>query len=519
MLVAVVTLAVATVLAWLSWEVDDRANQGLLDREVEQIGSLVGNSVALIQVQLADAAYVATATEARPGPFQRFAAARITANSTFVSLSLLRVGDDSAELLTTEGEEPLLPEGGLDSGFFSALLPDGQLTVAGILPGEPDRLGYALRSQTAPELVVYAEQALEADRQTDVPEDSPFGGLDLAIYLGDSADPDQLLLATAPTPIAGDTASTTLPFGDTTITVVGAARTQLTGTLSTAAPWIVIGVGIALAAASAAFVEALGRRRALAEQLAADNERLYHQQRGIASTLQHAMLPVVPTVDGIEVAARYAAGTDELDVGGDWYDLIPRGPGSCVFVVGDISGHGLPAATTMAALRFAVRAYLAQGDDIETVMVKLRNLLHVETDHQFATVLIGELDVAAGRLRVVSAGHLPPLLVSDGGTTPVACRVAPPVGVDPTGPIAACQTSLPRSGMLLAFTDGLVERRGEPLDAGLERLERAAVAADGQPMDSMVAGLMGQLVGPEVQDDTVLMGLRWTSSRDGDGRT
>ncbi|WP_324277893.1 SpoIIE family protein phosphatase [Blastococcus brunescens] len=188
-------------------------------------------------------------------------------------------------------------------------------------------------------------------------------------------------------------------------------------------------------------VEYVSRRRLIAERLAAENERLYRQQRGIAGTLQHALLPVVPDIGGVEVAARYVAGVDELEVGGDWYDVIARAPGCCVFVVGDISGRGLPAATTMAALRFAVRAFVSEGHDIEVVMAKLRGLLDIETDHQFATVLLGELDASAGRLRLVSAGHFAPVLLTADGATLLECPTAPPVGLpDDMPPPAAVVT-------------------------------------------------------------------------------
>ena len=201
-----------------------------------------------------------------------------------------------------------------------------------------------------------------------------------------------------------------MPFGDETFTVVAAARGGLTGPLSAALPWIVLGGGVLLALAGGVTAGSLSRRRAVAERLAADNAELYRQQRGIAGTLQHALLPEVPHLDGVEVAARYVAGVDELSVGGDWYDVIAGPSGRSVFVVGDVSGQGLAAATTMASLRFAVRAYVAQGDDIATVLTRLRALLDISVDHQFATVLMGELDPAAGLVRVVSAGHFGPLL-------------------------------------------------------------------------------------------------------------
>jgi serine phosphatase RsbU (regulator of sigma subunit) len=199
-------------------------------------------------------------------------------------------------------------------------------------------------------------------------------------------------------------------------------------------------------------------------------------------------------------------------VGGDWYDVIATGPGRSVFVVGDISGRGLPAATTMAALRFAVRAYVAEGHDIEAVLARLRGLLSIDVDHQFATVLIGELDVPAGRLRLVSAGHFPPLLLDGGTVTALECPIAPPVGVATTAPGCAAVVRVPASGTLLAFTDGAVERRGETIDTGLDRLSAAVLRVEQRPLDAMLDRLLATLT-TEIggKDDTVLLGLRWTT--------
>jgi serine phosphatase RsbU (regulator of sigma subunit) len=273
----------------------------------------------------------------------------------------------------------------------------------------------------------------------------------------------------------------------------------------------VLGGGAVLALAGGLTAGSLSRRRAVAERLAADNEELYRQQRGIAGTLQLALLPEVPHVDGVDIAARYVAGVDELEVGGDWYDVIPGPSGRSVFVVGDISGQGLAAATTMAALRFAVRAYVAQGDDIATVLTKMRGLLDVGVDHRFATVLLGELDPAAGLIRVVTAGHFGPLLISGGRAVFLDSPVAPPVGVTPAAAPVVAEARVSGRTTLLAFTDGAVERRGEVIDTGLERLRSTAVAADGQPLSTVLDQLMQLPDADGGRDDTVILGLRWTS--------
>ncbi|MGY1753412.1 PP2C family protein-serine/threonine phosphatase [Blastococcus sp. SYSU D01042] len=510
-LVAVGVLVVTTVLAWAAWRVETSAARELLDRQVEQAATVLETGVSVLRVQLDDAGQLAVATDAAAEPFQRFAAARTGPDGPFASLSLLRVGDGPAELLATGGAEPRLPEGGLASPFFAGVAPDGRLRVAGILPGEPARLAFALATGDGrSELVVYAETVVQPDPQPSPPDDRAFGGLGFAVYLGGTVASDRLLLSTTPAPIGGDTETAAVPFGDTVLTVVGAAPRSLTSGLSTALPWLVLASGGVLALASGVGVATLSRRRAVAERLAVDNDRLYQQQRSIAGSLQKALLPAVPALDGLEVAARYVAGVDELDVGGDWFDVIPRAPGCCVFVVGDVSGRGLPAATTMAALRFAVRAYLSEGEDIAAVVVNLQRLLHVDTDHQFATVLIGELDAPAGRLRLVSAGHFPPLLVTAGQATWLDCRVGTPVGVESPVPPAVSEVQLPVRGTLLAFTDGLVERRREVIDTGLDRLRDAATAADGEPLDEYVGELVQALTADGGKDDTVLVALRWS---------
>ncbi|CCG03715.1 ATP-binding SpoIIE family protein phosphatase [Blastococcus saxobsidens] len=503
--VAVVVLLLTLGLAWVTSAVNASNNERLLEQQIAEIATLLSAQVAVLQTQMADAGQVAAATAGEPGPFTRFAAA--TVSPPELSLSLWRVSGNQVEQVAVHGPAPLLA-GDEATSFFTGLEPAGQLSVAGILDGPEPRLAYALRPGNTGGLVVHAEVPL--NRRVSVPAGDAYSGLDLAVFLGRTTSPEQLVQTTAPLPIEGDTATRRVPFGDGELTVVAASRSSLTGPLSAALPWIVLGVGGALAVGGGTIVEILSRRRAVAERLAADNAELYRRQRGIAGTLQHALLPEVPRVEGLELAARYVAGADELEVGGDWYDVIPGPAGRWVFVVGDISGQGLPAATTMASLRFAVRAYVAQGDDIATVMHKLGGLLDVHVDHQFATVLLGELDPAEGVVRIASAGHFPPLLISGSRAEYLDCRVGPPVGVATDVP-AVTETRVAGPATLLAFTDGAVERRGEDVDTGLERLRTAAVAAVGRPLPAVLDRLMQLPIDDGGRDDTVILALRWGS--------
>ena len=507
-LVVCVCLALSVALSWAAHVVDVRSNHRLLVREVQQAGAALSSAVPVVQSQLVDAVQVAVDTNGNPQVFQRFVAASPSSTGSTAAISLWQISNGTAKQIAIEGKPLALVADHLDTAFFARVHPSAQLFVTGIIPGTPTRIGYAeMPLGDTSGLFVYREAVLRT--RITIPASSPFASLRVALYLGPKTVNQQLLEATDATPIRGHTASTSLPFGDTVITVVGASKISLAGGLSGALPWIVLGVGAMLALISGSIVEFSIRRRLLAEGLAKDNERLYRQQRSIAGTLQHALLPQVPVIPGMEIAARYSAGVADLEVGGDWYDVIRTEPGRCVFFVGDVSGRGLHAATTMAALRYAIRAYTAQGDDIQTVMVKLGPLLAVENDRQFATVLGGEIDLARHRVTVASAGHFLPLLVVGGRAEYVAGPVAPPVGVQSLNDVPTVTFDMPRGATLIAFTDGLIERRDDAsIDAGLDRLSQAAGAHRGD-LEHLMDALITDLVSKTASDDTVILGLRW----------
>jgi serine phosphatase RsbU (regulator of sigma subunit) len=166
----------------------------------------------------------------------------------------------------------------------------------------------------------------------------------------------------------------------------------------------------------------------------------------------------------------------------------------------------------MAALRFAARGFVSEGHSIETVLARLRGLLDIATAHQFATVLIGELDLSSRRLWLVSAGHFPPVFIDARGARLLDCPTTPPVGVTAPGDPRAVEVGLPRTGTLLAFTDGAVERRGEVVDTGITRLRAAAapLAADPRPLAESLDGLLAAVTAHGGKDDTVLLGMRRT---------
>jgi serine phosphatase RsbU (regulator of sigma subunit) len=199
-----------------------------------------------------------------------------------------------------------------------------------------------------------------------------------------------------------------------------------------------------------------------------------------------------------------------VEIGGDWYDVIPLDDHRLLTVVGDVSGRGLRAATTMASLRYAIHAYAAQGDPPATILSKLSGLLRVTTASQFATVLCAVLDVDTHEVTVASAGHLPLLLIGEGSGVYLTCAVGPPIGVQTGVTYAPTTVVVPAAATLLLFTDGLVERRGESIDDGLERLRAAALAQDGD-LPGLVDRLAHDLRHGYSDDDTAIVGLRWTA--------
>jgi hypothetical protein len=495
-------------LATVANVVNAHSNHRLLVQQVQQAAVALSIALPVVQSQLVDAAQVAIDTNGDPVVFQRFVSASLARTRSTSTMSLWQIDGGTARPLSSTGGLTLV-EQNLDQKFFAGVKQGGQLFITSILPGTPARLGFAeMPTNDTAGYVIYGEAPLTPNREVTIPKTSPFADLKVALYLGPNPTNAALLEATDATPIKGNTAQTSLPLGNTVVTLVGASTKPLAGGLSNALALIVVGAGVVLALAGGWIVEYAIRRRLHAESLARDNDRLYREQRNIAGTLQHALLPQLPSIAGLDVAARYVAGVAGLEVGGDWYDVIRTDDDRCVFFVGDVSGSGLNAAALMASLRYAARAYVAQGDDIQTVLVKLSELHDIDRDQHFATVLAGDIDVAGRRVTLISAGHFAPLLVSDGMTQFLDVPVEPPIGVAPIAEPRAVTYEVPPNSTLIAFTDGLVERRGESIDEGLQRL-RDAAGSESPELADVVDTLTTGLITDSAPDDTIVLAIRW----------
>jgi serine phosphatase RsbU (regulator of sigma subunit) len=318
--------------------------------------------------------------------------------------------------------------------------------------------------------------------------------------------------------VRGDRATASVPFGHTALTVSIWPRRALAGTLPQRLPWLIGIAGLVLSLGAGAVSWRLVQRRRAAERLAVgleraagENRRLYAEQRDIAQTLQHALLPsALPELAGAEASARFQPGERGVEIGGDWYDVIELDHRRLMVVVGDVSGRGLGAASTMASLRFAIHAYAAQNDPPATILTKLSRLVSVSAAGRLATVLCSVVDIDTREVTVTSAGHLPPLVIGAGGSEYVRSRVGLPVGVDHDASYTSTTITAPPAATILLYTDGLVERRGESLDEGLARLQRAA-GANHAGLPELLSRLLTDLRHTPSEDDTAIVGVRWTN--------
>jgi PAS domain S-box-containing protein len=257
--------------------------------------------------------------------------------------------------------------------------------------------------------------------------------------------------------------------------------------------------------------------RLAARQQAAELQRVRAEaaaQRALSDRLQAALLTPPPTGGDLEIAVRYRPAAHGAHVGGDWYDAFRRPGGETVLVIGDVVGHDSGAAAAMGQWRGLLRA-LAYDDDrpLGALLTRAEHVARGLDVGAMATALVARVDPAppgAGRpLRWTSAGHPPPLLLApDGGSTLLCTRPDLVLGVDPDARRAEHAVVLPPGATLLLYTDGLVERRGADLDAGLAAL-RAAVADLGRaPLERLCDTVLARLVPGAGVDDVAIVAVR-----------
>ncbi|MFG2126019.1 SpoIIE family protein phosphatase [Streptomyces sp. NPDC048710] len=240
---------------------------------------------------------------------------------------------------------------------------------------------------------------------------------------------------------------------------------------------------------------------------ALERARLYDSEFAVAHGLQQALLPHrLPTVPGIRAVARYLPATSGMDIGGDWYDVIPTDSGARL-VIGDVEGHSIAAAATMAQLRSAVRAFAAAGHTPGDMMAGVNRTLIDLDSNLLASCCYIHLEPRGRHAYAVTAGHPPPLLRRPDGTTDALdLDVGPVLGVDHSSAYAQTRVALPPGSILALYTDGLVEEPGTDIDVGIDRLRASLAHARAGSLDELADRILHNARGsPYRADDIALL--------------
>jgi serine phosphatase RsbU (regulator of sigma subunit) len=484
----------------------------LLKLRGRELSLVLAAAASPIETPLSSAAGLADATQGSPSRFRALLAPYVGKGRQFHSVSLWPLGSRHPAPRAVLGAQPRmarLPQRA--SQLFAHPGRPGALHLVGFVGATRDTLGYSLTATGASHgFAVYAENQLPADRRSKLQSNSAFSDLDYALYLGRSRrGADLLVTSVKRLPIQGRRAVDVVPFGDNVLTLVVTPRGSLGGSFFNDLPWIIAIVGLLVALTAAALTDRLARGRHRAERLASALDRVYTQERSISQTLQHALLPdALPQLRGLEVSARYIPAASGVDVGGDWYDAIAIDERRMLLVIGDVSGHGLRAATVMALVRHAVLAYVAQDPSPAAVLTKLSDFINGDPHDYFATVFCALFDIEEHRICAASAGHLPPLVLQEGRAEYLACEAGAPIGAPRLKPFQEVSIDVAPNARLIAFTDGLVERRAEVLDVGLARLRDFALVGT-LPLEDFLVSLETELTSEDHHDDTAIVGVQW----------
>jgi PAS domain S-box-containing protein len=241
-----------------------------------------------------------------------------------------------------------------------------------------------------------------------------------------------------------------------------------------------------------------------------DNARLYTREHDAAVTLQRSLLPRdIPRVPGLDIAYRYQPASQATEIGGDWFDVLPLAHGQVALVVGDVTGHGIRAAAIMGQLRTTTAALARLGRPSDQISAQLSRVIADHGEEAGATCLHAVYDPGSRQCRLTSAGHPPPVLRHPDGSTEVIDLPAGLMLGAGQGPYPSKEIQLPPGSILAMYTDGLIERPGEDIAAGLARLARALASGPAQSLDELCDSMLAGLA-PHPRDDIALLLARTT---------
>ncbi len=240
----------------------------------------------------------------------------------------------------------------------------------------------------------------------------------------------------------------------------------------------------------------------------------YDAEHRAALAFQRSSLPSdLPQIQGLTIAARYEPGAHHAAVGGDWYDVIELGDDRVALLVGDVVGHGIAAAAAMGRVRTAFQTIAPLRPDPGAMVQTISAQVELIPDAMCSTVVCLIADLRAESIRWCRAGHLPPLRLRDGKADLLDGLGLPPLGVGLELEPTVHHEPMERGDLVVLYTDGVVERRHEPIDDGLDRLRLVGEAlADLGPEDFCKAIVEAMVPAEEQTDDVAVLAVRFDGS-------
>ncbi|HTU88321.1 MAG TPA: SpoIIE family protein phosphatase [Solirubrobacteraceae bacterium] len=254
-----------------------------------------------------------------------------------------------------------------------------------------------------------------------------------------------------------------------------------------------------------AVLQLAAARTAPAIERASLAARLEHEHN-VSVTLQRSLLPKrLGDFVGVSLASRYLPASEE--VGGDWYDVIELPRGRVGLVIGDVVGHGVPAASLMGRLRTALHAYAIESYGPGRTLELVDRFVHSLNEPAMATAAYAVFDPYSSTVQYAAAGHLPPVVISADGARVVDVTPAPPLGAFPYGRCPEHEFPVDSGEIVFLYTDGLVERRGTPLSDGIEALAEAVRGAS-SPEEACLAAVADLVPVEGLRDDVAIVALQ-----------
>jgi hypothetical protein len=507
-------LAATALGVWFTDLVVDDQQQRLLEERTGEISLLFNVGMGAVVSDLSAQGGVLRATDGDMSAYTRSATEARSANRRPETQSYAWVRKDGDRFVVAaavgdglrEGQELTRPT--VVQALGRAMT--AEKLVSTQVFGEQRVLGFALGPPAAPRgTVLYRESVLGPLRAPQAAGTAPYSELDVALYAAPTVRAGQVLVSTTEDlPLTGTVRTEKFDFGANHWLLAVRPKGSLVGGITSTAPYAVLLVGLVGAVLLAAVVESAARRRDVAVAL-------YESEHRVAETLQRSLLPQLPSVDGLDMSARYLASGSGQMVGGDWFDVFPVHGDRVGIAVGDVIGHDVAAASAMAQIRAALRAYAVDGAEPETVVTRLGRLVDTFGLAQLVTLVYGVLDApdadGSRLLRFSNAGHLAPLRrCPDGAVESLTGGSSVVIGAPVPVAHTQAQVRLGLGDTVLLFTDGLVEEPGGSLDEALDRLAASVAGSAAENSDQLCDRVLADLAGSELRDDIALLALRVT---------